>query len=132
MVVSDLRALVSGMLSGRTKPLVAFIQQTPESEHELLAVRVGDDPRFGRNCPRASAVRTVALEKSRARAGKLPRQRSRDVISGDGRRCDVEESGRSHERCDRFASSETLPKVDRLQVQTSDLGGKARQSGSPG
>src|SRR5215468_5929322 len=120
MVVSDLRALVSGMLSGRTKPLVAFIQQTPESDHELLAFRVGDNPRFGRNRPRASAVRTVALEKSRARAGRLPRQPLRDVkLSGDRRRCNVEESGRSHEHCDRFASNETFPKVDRLEVRTS-------------
>ncbi len=40
MIVSDLRALVFGLLSGRPNPLV--IQQTPESDHELLAVRVGD------------------------------------------------------------------------------------------
>src|SRR6516165_2343107 len=92
MVVSDLKALVSGMLSGRTKPLVAFIQQTPESDHELLAVRVGDDPRFRRNRPHASVVRTVALEKFRASTGKLPRQPPRDVkLSDDRRRCDVEE-----------------------------------------
>ena len=42
MIVCDLRALVFGLLSGRPNPLVAFIQQTPESDHELLAVRVGD------------------------------------------------------------------------------------------
>jgi len=59
MVVSDLRALVSWMVSGRTKPLVALIQRTPESDHELLAVRVGNDPSFGRNSTRAIAVRTV-------------------------------------------------------------------------
>jgi hypothetical protein len=38
MIVSDLRAL--GVLSGRPKPLVAFIQQTPESDHELFVLEI--------------------------------------------------------------------------------------------
>ena len=39
-IMSYLRALVSRVLSGRPNTLVAFIQQTPERDHALLAVRV--------------------------------------------------------------------------------------------
>jgi hypothetical protein len=40
MIVSDLRALVFGVLSGRPNPLVAFIQQTSESGHELFVLEL--------------------------------------------------------------------------------------------
>lgn len=40
MIVRDLRALVFGVLSGRPNPLVAFIQQTSESDHELFVLEL--------------------------------------------------------------------------------------------